>query len=205
MAAVTTASTAALGSSARPRLVCTTTPVALMTRRSDGVTAASSSPAIQGTRAAGVMSSAPAAAASPPARISARSRSSTARTASTTSARGYRASSSSAAGSRSTSSTAARERSRAWRPSPASPAPSPAPFLRLLSLIVDSLVGRRPDDYPDRGARRRRTPARIIANATTPNANHQSVPVNPNSETQWGGERHRYTTPSTTRPHTRPG
>ena len=91
MAAVTTASTAARGSSARPRLVCTTTPVALMTRRSDGVTAASSSRAIQGTRAAGVRSAAPAADASPAApasRISARSLSRTARTASTTSARG---------------------------------------------------------------------------------------------------------------------
>ena len=88
MAAVTTASTAARGSSARPRLVCTTTPVALITRRSDGVTADSSRRATQGARAAGVRSAACAAADSPPARISARSRSMTARTASTTSARG---------------------------------------------------------------------------------------------------------------------
>ena len=39
---MTTASTASCGRTARPRLVCTTIPVALMTRRSDGETAASS-------------------------------------------------------------------------------------------------------------------------------------------------------------------
>ena len=41
------------GSSERPRLVWTTTPVALITRRSDGVTAASTSRATQGTRCGG--------------------------------------------------------------------------------------------------------------------------------------------------------
>ena len=60
----------------------------MLVARSDGVTAASSSRAIQGTRASGERSSAPAAPAPPSARISARRRSSTARTASTTSARG---------------------------------------------------------------------------------------------------------------------
>ena len=72
---------------ARPRLVCTTTPPALMTRRSDGVTAAASRRATQGTRSAGARPAAAAAGASPassPARISARSRSITVRTASTT-------------------------------------------------------------------------------------------------------------------------
>ena len=81
-AAMVTARTASSGSRARPRLVCTTTPVALMTRRSDGETAAASRRAAQGTMAAAV--TAPPSS-SPPSRISRRKRSSTARTASTTS------------------------------------------------------------------------------------------------------------------------
>ena len=87
---MTTASTASCGRIARPRLVCTTIPVALITRRSDGVTAVSSRRAAHGTRSAGVSSAALAADASPAsplARMSARSRSITARTASVTRAR----------------------------------------------------------------------------------------------------------------------
>ena len=165
MAAVTTASTAARGSSARPRLVCTTTPVALMTRRSDGVTAASKSRAIQGTRAAGESSSA---------RGRLRSTVREDLGAQTVEHRAYRVD---------------HERARVAREQLLDgrltqhlvdgrqrPQPLLAAVLHgvLCALALTHLLL-----ISDRGARRRRTPARIIANATTPKANHQSSAENP--------------------------
>ncbi len=81
-----TAASASGGSTERPRLVWATTPVALITRRSDGETAVSTSFSTQGASWAGVR-----AAASlwrPPSMISRRRRSMTVRTAATTTSRG---------------------------------------------------------------------------------------------------------------------